>query len=194
VKDGNMTAQRSYSILRRPLAALAVALAFAFGLSLAGGAAKPAAADASQWKISQPHWSDQSNAWRRHNQWRNQWNGNQWHHRRHFNNGFHGCFGNCGRPVIVFNGGGVVFASPGFVVVNPGFIVRQGHFIVGQPGFVSRRPNFIFERPAFAAKQKAFFKRHPSLQLGQPWKHKPWKRKPMSMGQGGVRIITPGMN
>jgi hypothetical protein len=191
-----MTAQHPHSVFRRPLAALAVALAFAFGLALAGGAAKPAAADASQWQVSQPHWwdRDHSNGWRRHDQWGNQWNGNQWQHRRHFNNGFSGCFGNCGRPVIVFNGGGVIVASPGFVVVNPGFIVSQGHFIVGQPVFVQRRPNFIFERPAFAAKQKAFFRRHPSLQLGQPWRHRSWKHKPMSMGQGGVHFISPGMN
>ena len=65
-----------------------------------------------------------------------------------------------------------------------------------------RQPNFIFERPAFAAKQKAFIKRHPSLQLGQPWKHRSWKHKPWrdkptfiapGGGIGGVRIIRPGM-
>jgi hypothetical protein len=190
-----MTAQHPHSIAARWLAAIAVALTFAFGLSLAGGAARPAAADASQWVVSQPHWSGQSNGWRRHTQWRKQWHGNQWRHRHHFNNGFHGCFGNCGlRPRIVFNGGGVFFSSPG-LIVNPGFIVRQPGFIVRQPGFVVRRqPNFIFERPAFAAQQRAFIKRHPSLQLGQPMRHKPRFIHPGFIQPGGVRIITPGMN
>jgi hypothetical protein len=189
-----MTAQHPHSIAARWLAAIAVALTLVFGLSLAGGAARPAAADASQWVVSQPHWSGQSNGWRRHTQWR--------HHRHHFNNGFHGCFGNCGlRPRIVFNGGGVFFSSPGlivnpgFIVRQPGFIVRQPGFIVRQPGFVVRRhPNLIFERPAFAAQQRAFIKRHPSLQLGQPMRHKPRFIHPGFIQPGGVRIITPGMN
>jgi hypothetical protein len=197
-----MTASHPHSIAARTLAALAVALTFI----LAGGTAAPASADQKQWVWNQPHWSGQSDGWRHHNQWRN-----QWHHRRHFNNGFNGCF-NCGRPVIVFNGGGAFFASPGFVVGNPGFfaspgfvvgnpgfIVNQGHFIVGQPGFVVRRPNIIFARPEFAARQRAFFNRHPSLQLGQPMHHKPWIHNrpwnnPMPMGQPGIRIIRPGMN
>ena len=199
-----MTASHPLSIAARTLAALAVALTFVF--ILAGGTAAPASADQKQWVWNQPHWSGQSNGWRSHNQWRN-----QSHHRRHFNNGFNGCF-NCGRPVVVFNGGGAFFASPGFVVGNPGFIVNQGHFIVnqghftvgqpgfiGQPGFVARRPNIIFARPEFAARQRAFFNRHPSLQLGQPMRHTPWIHNrpwnnPMPMGQRGIRVVRPGMN
>lgn len=189
-----MIAQHPYSLAARLLAILAVALAFVFVLT--SSAAKPASADASQWTRSQPHWWDQSNAWRNnHAQWRK-----PWHHRRHFKSS---------RPRIIVGGSGVILSSPrlvitspGFIVRQPGFVVRQPGFIVGRPAFVVRQPNFIFERPKFAAKQKQFFKRHPSLRLGQPWPHKSWKHKhwrhppvghsPTSLG--GVRIIAPGMN
>lgn len=175
----------AHSIVTRSLAALAVALALCF----AGVSAKPAMADQSQWVRKQPNSWDQSNGWHR-----------QWHSQR--DNGFQGCAGNCGSGAV-FDNGGAVFVSPGVVtggpnmLVNQGhFIVNQGHFIVGQPGFVVRRPNIIFERPEFAAKQIAFFRRHPSLQLGQPmrprhWHHQHWNN---GMHHGGMHMTMPGMN
>lgn len=182
-----MIAQHPFSPAARLLAVLAMALAFAF--VLAGSAAKPAGADGSQWTRSQPHWWDKSHGWRHNPSQLTR----QPHHRRHFNHS---------RPRVVIGGSGVVFSSPGVIVVSPGLIVRQPGFIVGRPAFVTRQPNVIFERPKFAAKQKQFFKRHPSLQLGQPWRHKTWKHKHWRhpptgfapMRHGGVRIIVPGMN
>jgi Ni/Co efflux regulator RcnB len=191
-----MTAPHPHSRAARLVAAMVTALTLGLGLALAGGAT-PANADASQWTRSQPHWWDQSNGWRHHHQWHK-----RFHQRRHFNH-FNNGFG----PRVVFGGSGVFFSSPRFVIANPAFIVRQPRFvvrqppfivrqpgfIVGAPVFVVRQPNFIFERPGFVAKQKDFFRRHPSLQLGQPWRHKHGMRSPM--GQGGARFIRPpGMN
>jgi hypothetical protein len=147
-----MTAQHQPFTITRPLAALAVALSL--GFAFLGAPAKPAAADSSQWVRQQPHWWDKSNGWKRHN------SGN--------------CF-NCG-PRIIVGGSGVVFSGPGLIVVNPGFVVNQPGFIVQQGGFIVRQPNnFVRQPPAFARKQWAFFKRHPSLWVGQPWKHRSWK-------------------
>ncbi len=163
-----MAAQHPRSIIIRSLTTLAVALSL--GFAFAGWAAKPADADSSQWVRQQPHWWDKSNGWKRHN------SGN--------------CF-NCGSRIIV-GGSGVVFSSPGIIILNPGvnsgFVVNQPGFIVQQGGFIIRQPNnFVRQPPAFARKQWAFVKRHPSLWVGQPWKHrrwqhKHWKHKPNSMG------------
>lgn len=156
-----MTAQRSKSVLFSFLAAVALLA------GIAGGAARPASADASQWQIRQPHWWDNSNGWRNHHQWPSQW-------RQHnqFNNGFHQCFGSCFGSRIIIRGNRVFFVSPG-LVGNPGFIVRQPTaFIVRQPAFIIGGPGFTVQ----TVKHRAFFKRHPSLHFG-----------------GGVRVIHPGM-
>ena len=168
------------------LAALAVALTLGGGFA----AAKPASADVVEWQRQQPHWSHQSNGWKR-----------QWptHHRNQFNNR---------SQVIIGGGSGIIVVGPGFVVGNPGVIVRRPGFIVGQPGVIVRRPNFIGQRPHFAWKQKQFFKRHPSLHAGQPWWHKNWKNKHWKHSNhwkhnnnwrhnnwrhNGMRFTTPGM-
>jgi Ni/Co efflux regulator RcnB len=175
-----MTAQHLTSIALRFLAVLALVA------GLAGGAARPAAADASQWQMSQPHWWDNSNGWRRHHQWPG-----QWHHHNQFNGGIHRCFGSCFGPRIIVNGSHVFFISPGLVFGNPAFIVQQPAFIIQQPAFIVRQPAFIVRQPAFIvggsplnAGQRAFIARHPSLQQGQP----------MHMHHGGIHFITPGMD
>ena len=164
-----MTAQHSKSVLFNLLAALALLA------GLVGGVARPASADASQWQIQQPHWWDNSNGWRNHHQWPS-----QWHRHNQFNNGFHQCFGSCFGSRIVIRSNRVFFISPG-VVGNPGFIVRQPTaFIVRQPAFIIGGPGFTVQ----TARQRAFFKRHPSLQSGQP----------MRMHHSGIHFITPGMH
>ena len=155
----------------RLLAAMAVALT----LGLFGGAATPVNADATQWTRSQSNWGN-SDGWNR--QWRNQYHHNQWGNRS---------------QIIIDSGSGIIITRPGFVIGHPGIIV-------GQP-FVKRRPNFIFERPSFARKQWQFIKRHPSLQVGQPWWNKSWKHKQWKHNnwrnngwrQNGMRFTTPGM-
>lgn len=153
-----MIAQLPHSKAARLLAVLAVALTL--GLGLAGGASKPASADASQWTRNPSSWGN-STGWNRH--WRSSQSGSR-------------------SQIVIGGGSGVIVTSPGFVAGSPGFVVRQPGFIVGQPGFVVRQPNFVFARPQFALKQKQFFKRHPSLFVGQPrwdknWKHKRWNQK-----------------
>jgi hypothetical protein len=190
-----------------PLARWIIAAALAFALA-AGFAARPAAADGSQWNggqwggnpwvRSQPHWWDHSDGWRRHVHWNNQWRHQQ---RRHFgggqfNNGLHGCFGSCLGSGFVFNGSGfftnpsLAFGSPAFIVQQPAFIVRQPAFIIRQPGFVVGQPGVVTALPPHFARQRAFFARHPSLQPIPPM-HRPVFIRP---GQNtGIRIIRPGM-
>jgi hypothetical protein len=164
-----MFAHLPHASVARLLAALAVTLTFA--LCVAGGAAKPANADESQWVRPQSNWGN-STGWNRH--WRTQT-------QHQFNSG---------TQIIVGGGSGVIVTRPGFVIGNPGFVVNQPGFIVGRPAFVVRQPNFIFERPSFARKQWQFIKRHPSLRVGQPWwhgswKHKRWKHKRWKHQMGG---------
>jgi hypothetical protein len=179
-----MFTQLPHLSVARPLVALAVALAFGLSLFVAGGAANPANADASQWTRSSSNWGN-STGWNQH--WRSQTH-NQ------FN----------GTRVIVGGGSGVIITRPAFVtggshfIVNQptAFIVNQPGFIVRQPGFV-QRPNFIFERPSFARKQWQFVKRHPSLRANRPWwsnnwSHKHWKHKRWHQMGGGMN--WSGMN
>ena len=70
-----MFAQLPHSKTARLLAALALML----GLGLAGGASKPASADASQWQRPQSSWNQGSG-------WNRQWHNSQSHHRNQFNN------------------------------------------------------------------------------------------------------------
>lgn len=154
-----MFAQLPHSKAARLLAALAIALTLGLGLSLTGGASKPASADASQWTRSQSNWGNATG-------WDRNWRSSQSHRNQ---------FGHRSQ-IIIGGGSGVIVTRPGFVIGN-GFVVRQPGFIVGQPSFVVRKPNFIFERPQFARKQWQFIKRHPSLRVGKPWRHKDWSHK-----------------
>ena len=185
-----MFTQLPHFSVARPLAALAVALTFGVSQFVAGGAANPANADASQWTRSQSNWGN-ATGWNQH--WRSQTN-------HHFN----------GTRVIVGGGSGVIITRPAFVTGNSGFIVNQPAFIVNQPGFIVRqpafivrqpafvqRPNFIFERPSFARKQWQFVRRHPSLRANRPWwsnnwSHKHWKHKRWHQMGGGMN--WGGMN
>jgi hypothetical protein len=201
-----MTAYLPHSLLARWIIALAITFAVA-----AGFAARPAAADGSQWggsqwTVSQPHWWDRSDGWRRHMHWDNQWR----HQRRHFDDGhfngghfngggFHRCFGSCSGAHFVFNGPGVIFTNPSLAFGSPAFIVQQPGFIVRQPAFIVRQPNFIVGGPVivtglpphFVARQRAFVARHPSLQPIQPM-HKPVFIRP-GESSGGIRNIRPGL-
>ncbi|HKP25901.1 MAG TPA: hypothetical protein VJV39_18680 [Dongiaceae bacterium] len=184
----------------RPLAALAVALTFGLGLYMAGGAANPANADASQWTRSSSTWGN-STGWNQH--WRSQTH-NQFNGTRVIVGGGSGVI--ITRPGFVTGNSGFIVRQPGFIVrqprfiVNqPGFIVRQPRFIVNQPGFIVnqsgfivtrpafvQRPNFIFERPSFARKQWQFINRHPSLRANRPWWHNNWSHKHWHQMSGGM--------
>jgi hypothetical protein len=202
-----MTAYLPHSLLARWIIALAITFAVA-----AGFAARPAAADGtqwggSQWAQAQPHWWDNSNGWRRHMQWDNQWR-HQRHHFNgphvnggHFDGGSHRCFGSCfvGNGPFVFHSPGVIFTNPSLAFGVPAFIVQQPGFIVRQPAFIVRQPTIIVGgpvivtgiRPHFVARHRAFDARHPSLQPFQPT-HGPVFIRP-GESSGGIRIIRPGM-
>jgi hypothetical protein len=204
-----MTAQHSKSIALRFLAVLALLAGFA------GGAAQPASADASQWQMSQPHWWDNSNGWRRHHQWSSQqWANQQWPNQQWPNQHWSGHqwsghqwsghqwssqqWPSQWHRHNQFNNGfhrcfGSCFGSQVIIRGNRVFIISPA--LVANPAFIVQQPPFIIQQPAFIVRQPAFIIGGQGLIIRQNAKQRAFfeHHRSLQMGGAGIRFIRPGM-